>query len=319
MAAAGEWPQPEIMEQIVAAGDEAVDPLLEILTTNPRGWPEEAPLDHAIGLLGAIGSPRALPALVAVIRRYKGESGESAADAIARLGEEGWNTLVGLIVVPDIVGYQRSQLISAAKSAARGDPEKSARLAEVLRRLFGDVAAADREQRQRQAEPDFHDSYGRDDPDEEVAMNALSPMEELSFLASDLCDMADPLAREMIQAAFDEGLLDTSIIDVDGFRQDYESGGRPAPELTPWLEEYRERHAEELERRRRLAEMRPINFPSRSSYPDLTGGRPEPWPSPAPPSGTIRKPAATIGRNDPCWCGSGKKYKKCHLGKDGPA
>ena len=24
------------------------------------------------------------------------------------------------------------------------------------------------------------------------------------------------------------------------------------------------------------------------------------------------------GRNDPCWCGSGKKYKKCHAGADGP-
>ncbi len=23
-----------------------------------------------------------------------------------------------------------------------------------------------------------------------------------------------------------------------------------------------------------------------------------------------------IGRNDPCWCGSGKKYKKCHLSSD---
>ena len=22
------------------------------------------------------------------------------------------------------------------------------------------------------------------------------------------------------------------------------------------------------------------------------------------------------GRNDPCWCGSGKKYKKCHLDAD---
>ncbi|MBN1563106.1 MAG: SEC-C domain-containing protein [Anaerolineae bacterium] len=22
------------------------------------------------------------------------------------------------------------------------------------------------------------------------------------------------------------------------------------------------------------------------------------------------------GRNDPCWCGSGKKYKKCHLRED---
>jgi preprotein translocase subunit SecA len=23
-----------------------------------------------------------------------------------------------------------------------------------------------------------------------------------------------------------------------------------------------------------------------------------------------------LGRNDPCWCGSGKKYKNCHLKED---
>lgn len=23
-----------------------------------------------------------------------------------------------------------------------------------------------------------------------------------------------------------------------------------------------------------------------------------------------------VGRNDLCWCGSGKKYKKCHLERD---
>jgi hypothetical protein len=28
-----------------------------------------------------------------------------------------------------------------------------------------------------------------------------------------------------------------------------------------------------------------------------------------------RAPAARTGRNDPCWCGSGRKYKVCHLGK----
>jgi hypothetical protein len=33
-------------------------------------------------------------------------------------------------------------------------------------------------------------------------------------------------------------------------------------------------------------------------------------PEPAPPA--KRK----LGRNDPCWCGSGKKYKKCHLQSD---
>jgi len=24
----------------------------------------------------------------------------------------------------------------------------------------------------------------------------------------------------------------------------------------------------------------------------------------------------SLGRNDACWCGSGKKYKRCHLDKD---
>ncbi len=30
----------------------------------------------------------------------------------------------------------------------------------------------------------------------------------------------------------------------------------------------------------------------------------------------VRKDKREIGRNDPCWCGSGKKYKNCHLGKE---
>ena len=28
------------------------------------------------------------------------------------------------------------------------------------------------------------------------------------------------------------------------------------------------------------------------------------------------EPEAKIGRNDDCWCGSGKKYKKCHCDFD---
>jgi preprotein translocase subunit SecA len=27
---------------------------------------------------------------------------------------------------------------------------------------------------------------------------------------------------------------------------------------------------------------------------------------------TIKREGPKVGRNDPCWCGSGKKYKKCH-------
>ncbi|NND01697.1 MAG: hypothetical protein HKN91_02835 [Acidimicrobiia bacterium] len=36
--------------------------------------------------------------------------------------------------------------------------------------------------------------------------------------------------------------------------------------------------------------------------------------------GLSRSPASKTrskpGRNDPCWCGSGKKYKTCHLSVD---
>ncbi len=32
--------------------------------------------------------------------------------------------------------------------------------------------------------------------------------------------------------------------------------------------------------------------------------------------GTVRRERPKIGRNDPCWCGSGKKYKKCHMLSD---
>jgi preprotein translocase subunit SecA len=31
---------------------------------------------------------------------------------------------------------------------------------------------------------------------------------------------------------------------------------------------------------------------------------------------TVRKSGQQLGRNDPCWCGSGKKYKNCHMKSD---
>ena len=32
----------------------------------------------------------------------------------------------------------------------------------------------------------------------------------------------------------------------------------------------------------------------------------------APPAEPVRRAQPKIGRNDPCHCGSGKKFKKCH-------
>jgi hypothetical protein len=30
----------------------------------------------------------------------------------------------------------------------------------------------------------------------------------------------------------------------------------------------------------------------------------------------VERPAHQLARNDHCWCGSGKKYKRCHIDKD---
>jgi preprotein translocase subunit SecA len=38
--------------------------------------------------------------------------------------------------------------------------------------------------------------------------------------------------------------------------------------------------------------------------------------APPPPQSTVRREGPKLGRNDPCHCGSGKKYKNCHLRQD---
>jgi len=60
--------------------------------------------------------------------------------------------------------------------------------------------------------------------------------------------------------------------------------------------------------------------PMMESRPDVTGAAPAAAASTAAMAGgngsTPRaqqaKAGPKLGRNDPCWCGSGKKYKRCH-------
>jgi len=42
-------------------------------------------------------------------------------------------------------------------------------------------------------------------------------------------------------------------------------------------------------------------------------------PASPPPQQTVRREKPKVGRNDPCWCGSGKKYKNCHYRSDAAA
>ena len=65
------------------------------IRTRPLGWPAEAPIVHAAGILGMLRPPSALPDLIDLARFYKDETGQVAGDAIAAYGPEGltlsWN------------------------------------------------------------------------------------------------------------------------------------------------------------------------------------------------------------------------------------
>ena len=68
---------------------------------------------------------------------------------------------------------------------------------------------------------------------------------------------------------------------------------------------------EEMQAQGRLADGRTLGLyvkALKGPYVDAAAGRTEP----------IRAPAAKVGRNDPCPCGSGRKYKKCCQGLLGP-
>ena len=74
---------------------------------------------------------------------------------------------------------------------------------------------------------------------------------------------------------------------------------------------------EELERRRRDLEVREVrvmkreeDFKKREDTVAVIERRLAQPPRQGPSS---RVTASKLGRNDPCWCGSGKKYKVCHL------
>jgi hypothetical protein len=369
MVAAGEWPEPALLEQIVAAGDVAVEPLLEILQTRPRGWPEEAPLDRAIGLLSMMRPPQALSPLCDVARFYKNETGEAAGDAIACYGAAGFDALLELIRDRAVSGYQRTHLIDSAKQAGGNDQAQKSRLAELLRALFLRVVEEVKEARQfeeelsnsaregrandDQSDGDLHDETieafdeewsdddeydGLEEQNQEVnlvdeqgdsweddedlaseceddACNEIAPTEALSFLASDLADLGDSLARDMVRAAFEEGMIDEWIADWESLERDFRTGGRASYLHPPWLEYYSGSYSEHMSYLERKARSPQVESPDRASYPAFDFSAPSPRPAPVE---TIRNASPKIGRNDPCWCGSGKKYKKCHLGKDGP-
>jgi hypothetical protein len=289
MVAAGEWPEPRLLEDILAQGEPAVEPLREVVRRDVHGWPEEAPLCFAVDLLGTLGAVQAIPDLVALFSRYDNETLQSASTTLGLLGEPAFDALLGVMRNSSLNPYQRTEASSGAIMAAGGDEGLRQRVAAALREVLADYVAR---------APDLTDEEG----------------EMASFLVTDLTQLADPQARETIDAAFKADIVDQEMIRPQDVEHYY---GRPReeiprPEARAWLEEYKELYQEEMRAREELARR-----PARENV--VPESRPAPRDEPR--GGPAKqlpfeREGLRIGRNDPCWCGSGKKYKNCHLELD---
>ena len=380
MVAAGRWPAPDLLQQILNAGDAAVEPLRAILRTDPRGWPAQAPLVHAIRLISNLRPPAAIPELVSIIRRYMNKVEEEAAEALVRFGTPGFEALLDLCRDPSIHGYRRVDVAWAARSAAGDDPVQRARLAEVLRSILEQLMASAREVNHQKSPVDvadddeeFHgddsddlidgedknlidkdlphegaevdedwgedeeieedtdwdesddldeddlfdsdDDWGEDEDFDHDHDSTPDVAVEIAFVVSDLADLADPSAVDLIKRVFKEGLIDTSFVDEEDVADQYDSGESAPKATTDWLELYRKSYDKHVETLEPPALPPPISVRRpRYRYEDrYDEGEPPPD---TPPTAPILNTGPRLGRNDPCWCGSGKKYKRCHLGKE---
>jgi hypothetical protein len=284
----GHWSDPALLEAILARGEEAIDPLLEVVRRDIDERDEQAePLYIAVGLLGQMGARSAIPTLLELYHRYDDDVLEEVSEALGTLG--GADVVEPALEIGrdrSLGWYPRAMAMQAAQQASRDDPALRARVAETLRGLLADLVAR---------VPDLEE----DD------------MEIASSLVTDLAEMADPQARDLIQSAFAADIVEQFMITPEDVEQLYSEGGRAIVTPMPWLDSYRRSYQKHQEASARMREREQRTQQLRPERP--APARPEPVPIAIEP---IRNTGPKLGRNDRCWCGSGKKYKQCHMRHD---
>jgi hypothetical protein len=314
----GHWPEPNVLEALVERRGAAVDALRELVMGEVVTEADRSTHAYAADLLGLIGDPRCLPELAHMLRVSDDDWIDGAPSCFVGFGPAVLEPLLEIIRDDSLESYPRCMASEIARGEVAGHTEAEARLAAELMGLLSSFVTA------------AGSGKGEAGPwtkVEEVEIRSL-----VSGMVSDLASLGCAESRPLIDRAFELGLVDRIFIDEAEVATDFERaslGSRPpGPRLREpqdavrsYINEYRsshrawKRHGENWRDRRRAEdaddtlpfnELIPFEGPGPAAFED------EPPPVVAP----IRKTGPQLGRNDECWCGSGRKYKKCHMKAD---
>src|SRR5262245_27147152 len=123
MVAAGTLPEPVLLREIVARGEEAVEPLLEVVRMDLGNWPEAAPIDHALGLLQyLLRRTSALPLLVDIFNRFDDETLETVMPVLKGYGPSAFDPLIEIMRDAKLRWYPRALAAHTAAGISFDDP-----------------------------------------------------------------------------------------------------------------------------------------------------------------------------------------------------
>jgi len=278
------YPDLEVIKALLDLGQAIVPALIAILEDDNYYGPDATkniwtPV-HAANILCELRAVEALPALRRAMTR-PGEDGmaEWISEGLVKFGPAALDTAEAILRDKTLDWYPRAMAAETLKAIAQHYPETYERVTATMRSLLPDPAI------------DFskYESY-------EQVKAELDDPQIWESLVSDLCHLQDPQAYDLIASMFDRGLISPIWMGRDNFEDAYAQPAR-APRIDPHedlLTMYRKRQ--------------PSERGGATQAPPAAATEPQARPRPV----RVRK----IGRNDPCWCGSGKKYKHCHLRQD---
>jgi hypothetical protein len=194
------------------------------------------------------------------------------------LGQNALDELKRFVLDTDVYMYVKSTVARAVAQMALHDPERAEEVADWFRQVF-----------------EHYLTLPEDDPELETEL--------ISFLVNDAALLHSAALLPVIRRLYDRELV------FNGICSDYDSIEREIQDIPPDRDRHRvhnnifERYQDALTTWHYYREKYDENYRKKTA--SFSSPRQE----------TIKRDQPKVGRNDPCPCGSGKKYKKCCWGK----